>query len=88
VILSIMFQVSLQVLFVDPVHLSLKSFNLDMPTLPTQHRLSLSSMECAATGTFDVCYPTKLIEKAAVIQKLIKLIVDEAIKKGDANVAE
>ena len=32
--------------------------------------------------------PTKLIEKAAVIQKLIKLIVDEAIKKGDANVAE
>jgi hypothetical protein len=45
-------------------------------------------MECAATGTFDVCYPTKLIEKAAVIQKLIKLIVDEAIKQGDANVAE
>jgi hypothetical protein len=43
-------------------------------------------MECAVTATFDVCYPTKLIEKAALIQKLLKTVVDEAIiAAGDAN---
>lgn len=69
-----MFQVSLQVLFVDPQTLTLKSFNLDMPTLnsPNVNRMCLSAMESASSGTFDICYPTKYIEKTAFIQKIIK----------------
>lgn len=82
-----MFQVSLQVLFVDPLSLTLKSFNLDMPTLAPANvnRMCLSAMESATSGTFDVCYPTRYIEKTAFVQKMLKTIVDDAISGGMLN---
>lgn len=82
-----MFQVSLQVLFVDPLSLTLKSFNLEMPTLaPAKvNRMCLSAMESATSGTFDVCYPTRYIEKTALVQKMLKTIVDDAISCGMLN---
>ncbi len=86
-ILSIMFQVPLQVLFVEPLSLTLKSFNLDMPTLASANvnRMCLSAMESATSGTFDVCYPTRYIEKTAFVQKMVKTIVDNAISGGMVN---
>ena len=84
-----MFQVSLQVLFVVPLSLTLKSFNLDMPTLTTDvNRMCLSAMESATSGTFDVCYPTKYIEKTAFIQKVLKSIVEDAIGGMISNSSE
>lgn len=84
-----MFQVSLQVLFVDPLSLTLKSFNLDMPILTTDvNRMCLSAMESATSGTFDVCYLTKYIEKTAFIQKVLKSIVEDAIGGMISNSSE
>jgi|LauGreDrversion4_2_1035121.scaffolds.fasta_scaffold39971_3 hypothetical protein len=49
-----------------------------MPTAGL-NRMCLSAMESATSGTFDVCYPTKYIEKTAFVQKILKGFVEDAI---------
>jgi hypothetical protein len=75
-----MFQISLQVLFVDQ-QLTLKSMNLDITGVPTQ-KMTLSALD---GNSYDMCYRTSYIQKAAFIQKLLKGIVETAIKSAEGQ---
>ncbi len=52
------------------------------PPSANVNQMCLSAMESATSGTFDVCYPTRYIEKMAFVQKMLKRIVDNTISVG------
>lgn len=55
------FQVSLQVLYID-ASMTLKSFTLDITDAPL-HKMTLSALD----NTFDMCYRACYIQKAAFV---------------------
>ena len=72
VILSLMFRVSLQVLFIDQAQ-TIKSFKLQYPA--SAQAMTLSVIE----GVFDVCYNKAFIQKAAYCQKIVRCLVETAM---------
>ena len=52
--------------------------NVDITGVPIQ-KMTLSALDGSA---YDMCYRTSYIQKAAFIQKLIKAVVETAIKSS------
>ena len=80
VILSIMFGVSLQVLFVDEAQSPLQTFNLDYTN---DLKVSLSAID----NGFDVCYRKDYIDKAAFIQRILKCLAHAAVESSEDGTA-
>ena len=79
-ILSILYQISFEVLFVDGTFI-LRTFPLDVVGSKALHKATLKAVE---TG-YDLCYNKAYIEKTALAQKLIKALVEVSmdISEGD-----
>ena len=79
-----MFQVSLQVLFVDPLSLTLKSFNIDMPTLTTDvNRMGdrLWNLGLYKGNAYNNNQGLRSIETAKLFNEVDKIILSgESIK--------
>ena len=56
--------------------MTLKSMNLDITGVPMQ-KMTLSAMD---GNSYDMCYRTSHIQKAAFIQKILKAVVETAMK--------
>jgi len=74
VILSMMFRVSLQVLFIDQRQ-TIQSFKLHFSS--SSDAMTLSVIE----GVYDVCYDKAFISRAAYCQKIVKCIVETAMDR-------
>jgi hypothetical protein len=80
VILSIMYQVSLQVLFIDSTS-TLRAFNVDI-TGPSNLKLTLSAFD----NGYDVCYSKVYIQNAAFTQKILKGLIEAVLASVDSKV--
>ena len=64
-------------LFIDS-SMSLKSFNLEIPAQEPL-KMTLSAIDTS----YDVCYTKSYIQKAAIVQKILKGVVDSALIESE-----